>query len=145
MLFSIIGYGLLIAHPSTGVRFAGTFLVAIGCYTAVGIPITWVVSNQPRYAKRALANGVQITVGNASGIAAPFLYVTSQAPYYRTGYAGNMGLLGLAMCIYLGMHIYYKRQNAAREAGKQDWKMQEKTVKEIAEMGEKSPRYRFSV
>jgi hypothetical protein len=62
MFVAILGYALLIANPSTGAKFAGCFFVAIGCYTATGIPLSWVVANQPRYAKRALASGLQLTV-----------------------------------------------------------------------------------
>lgn len=145
MLFCILGYALLLANINVSSRFAATFLVAIGCYTVVGIPITWVVSNQPRYAKRAFANGVQITVGNSAGIAAPFLYSSTQAPHYRRGYSATIGLLILSMSIYTVMHLYYKHQNTLREAGRQDWKTQGKTEAEINEMGEQNPRYRFTV
>ncbi|KAH8586251.1 hypothetical protein B0O99DRAFT_703116, partial [Bisporella sp. PMI_857] len=116
-----------------------------GVLTAVGIPITWVVSNQPCYAKRALANDVQIMVCNSAGIAAPFLYASSQAPGYRTSYASTIGLLGLAISIYFLVHIYYRRQNASRNAGKQEWRIQGKSKEEIAERGEQNPRFRFTV
>jgi MFS family permease len=91
MLIAILGYCLLIANLSSGAKFAGCFLVSIGCYTATGIPLAWVVSNQPRYAKRALASGLQLTIGNSAGIAAPFLYSSQYAPLYRVGYGETLG------------------------------------------------------
>ena len=79
-LVSITGYCLLIANKSSGLSFAGCFLVAMGCYTAVGTPLAWLTSNNPRYGKRAFASGMQLTVGNSAGVAAPFLFQNAYAP-----------------------------------------------------------------
>jgi sugar phosphate permease len=69
---SIVGYALLISDTSSGVHFAGCFLVAMGLYVTVGIPLAWLPSNNPRYGKRTTASGLQLTVGNSAGIMAPF-------------------------------------------------------------------------
>jgi len=73
---SIVGYGILLSDASSGVHYFGCFLVAIGLYVAVGLPVAWLPNNCPRYGKRAAAIGFQITVGNASGIMAPFVSFT---------------------------------------------------------------------
>lgn len=49
------------------------FLIAAGLYILVGLPLAWLPNNCPRYGKRATANGLQLTIGNASGIMAPFI------------------------------------------------------------------------
>lgn len=72
-LFSIIGYALLISPVSFAAQYAGCFLVAIGLYVAVGIPLAWLPTNNPRYGKRTTATGLQLTIGNTSGIMAPFV------------------------------------------------------------------------
>lgn len=72
-LISVVGYALLISDTSAGVHFAGCFLVAMGLYVAVGIPLAWLPSNNPRYGKRTTATGLQLTIGNTSGIMAPFV------------------------------------------------------------------------
>ena len=72
-LFSIIGYALLISDISFGGKYAGCFLVALGLYVAVGIPLAWLPTNNPRYGKRTTATGLQLTIGNTSGIMAPFV------------------------------------------------------------------------
>lgn len=72
-LMSIIGYALLISPVSSGAQYAGCFLVAIGLYVAVGIPLAWLPSNNPRYGKRTTATGLQLTIGNSAGIMAPFV------------------------------------------------------------------------
>lgn len=70
---SIIGYGILLADASSGVHYFGCFLVAMGLYVTVGLPLAWLPNNCPRYGKRTAASGLQLTVGNASGIMAPFV------------------------------------------------------------------------
>lgn len=81
-LIAIIGYALLISPLSFGAHYAGCFLVALGLYVAVGIPLAWLPSNNPRYGKRTTASGLQLTIGNCAGIMSPFvsLLLTPRAP-----------------------------------------------------------------
>merc|ERR1711939_844791 len=50
---AIVGYAMLISNGDVAVKFAGTFIVACGCYTSVGLGFAWLASNNPRYGKRA--------------------------------------------------------------------------------------------
>lgn len=72
-IISVVGYGMLISDSGAGVHYAGCFLVAIGLYVSVGIPLAWLPSNNPRYGKRTTATGLQLTIGNTSGILSPFV------------------------------------------------------------------------
>ena len=72
-LVSVIGYALLMSPLSPGAHYAGCFLVAMGLYVAVGIPLAWLPTNNPRYGKRTTATGLQLTIGNTSGIMASFV------------------------------------------------------------------------
>lgn len=74
-LVSVIGYAMLISDSGSGVHYAGCFLVAMGLYVAVGIPLAWLPSNNPRYGKRTTATGLQLTIGNSAGIMAPFVSI----------------------------------------------------------------------
>lgn len=67
------GYALLISPAPGGVRYFGCFLVATGLYVIVGVPLAWLPSNTPRYGKRTVATGLQLTIGNSAGIPAPFV------------------------------------------------------------------------
>lgn len=74
---SVIGYGVLISNSSMGAHYFGCFLVAMGLYVSCGLPLAWLPSNQPRYGKRTTATGLQLTIGNSSGIMAPFVRTSS--------------------------------------------------------------------
>lgn len=70
---SIIGYAMLLSDTSSGVHYAGCFLVAMGLYVCVGLPLAWLPTNCPRYGKRTTATGLQLSIGNCAGIMAPFV------------------------------------------------------------------------
>jgi sugar phosphate permease len=140
-LIAILGYVLLIANISMEASFAGCFVLAVGVYTTSGFPMTWIGVNNPRYGKRAIASGLQLTVGNSSGVLAPFLFSAQFAPGYRPGYGTSIGLLTVSLISYTTLHFYFKKQNAERKAGKQDWKLEGRSEDEVAEMGDESPRY----
>jgi hypothetical protein len=140
-----IGYCMLIANRGVGVSFAGCFLVGMGCYVSNGTPVAWLTTNYPRYGKRAYASGVQLSMGNSAGVAAPFLFTNAMAPAYRPGYGATIGALAFAMSTMTILHLYYRTMNKRREEGKQDWKMEGKTEQEVAEMGDLSPRFRYTI
>lgn len=45
-LVSVIGYAVLLSDVSNGVRYFGCFLVAMGLYVVVGIPLGWLPSSE---------------------------------------------------------------------------------------------------
>lgn len=72
-LICAAGYAILVSPAPNGARYFGCFLVAAGLYVIVGLPLAWLPSNNPRYGKRTVATGLQLTIGNSAGIAAPFV------------------------------------------------------------------------
>ena len=67
------GYAILVSPAPGNVKYFGCFLAAMGLYVVVGIPLAWLPSNNPRYGKRTVASGLQLTIGNSAGIPAPFV------------------------------------------------------------------------
>ena len=53
-LVSVLGYALLISPISPSGHYAGCFLVALGLYVAVGIPLAWLPTNNPRFGTSVL-------------------------------------------------------------------------------------------
>lgn len=75
-LICTVGYAILVSNAPGNVKYFGCFLVAMGLYVVVGIPLAWLPSNNPRYGKRTTASGLQLTIGNAAGIPAPFVSIS---------------------------------------------------------------------
>ena len=141
---SIVGYGILIADVSSGVHYLATCLVAIGLYVCVGLPLAWLPANSPRYGKRTTASGLQLTIGNAGGIGAPFYYATKDAPRYIKGQAITLGLVACATLLYGFLSLYFTKRNAERREGKEDYKTAGKSEEEIAELGDENPAFIFT-
>jgi MFS family permease len=144
-LISMAGYGMLLSHTSSAVSYAGCFLVATGLYVSVGLPLAWLPGNIPRYGKRALASGMQLTFGNIAGVATPFMYPTTDTPNFTKGHATTLGMVGLAAMIYAGMRFYYSKINDKRSKGEEDSKIEHMSDMQVEEMGDRSPRYVYTV
>ncbi|EME40124.1 hypothetical protein DOTSEDRAFT_91393 [Dothistroma septosporum NZE10] len=141
---SVVGYALLVSDSSSGVHFAGCFLVAMGLYVAVGIPLAWLPSNNPRYGKRTTATGLQLTIGNCSGIMAPFLYPAGEGPRYIRGHAVTMSLVALGAVIYGVMYLFFTAENKKRLSGAKNDKLRGLNEEEILALGDESPHFEFA-
>lgn len=141
----IFGYCLLIAVYNAALSFTGTFCVAVGAYTAVSMPMSWLTVNNPRYGKRAIGSGIQLTIGNASGVAAPFFFSIQYAPIFFPGSGGSIGMLGSSLATWVILHMYFESQNRKRLAGEKDHLIGGMSDEEIAELGDKSPRCMYPI
>ncbi|KAL8998966.1 MAG: hypothetical protein Q9169_002072 [Polycauliona sp. 2 TL-2023] len=142
---AVIGYGLLISDSSQGVHYFGCFLVAIGLYVTCGLPLAWLANNSPRYGKRTTSTGMQLTIGNSSGIMAPFLYPDSEGTRFIRGHAVTLSMVGIAQVIFASMSWYFSRQNDRRRRGEEGAKIANMSEDEIAELGDESPRYFYTI
>lgn len=140
---AMVGYGMLYADAGAGVSYAGCFFVSVGIFLSAGISFAWVPVNNPRYGKRAFSTGMHLTIGNSSGVAAPFLFLGNDG--FRTGYTISMVLLAFGLVLNIILHLHFKRQNKERDEGKQDYLMEGKTQLELEAMGEKNPQFRFAI
>ncbi|KKK17239.1 hypothetical protein ARAM_005924, partial [Aspergillus rambellii] len=141
---SVVGYGILLSDSSAGVHYFGALLVALGLYVAVGLPLAWLPTTLPRYAKRTFATGLQLTFGNVSGVMSPFLYKTTEGPRYVRGNAVTLALVGFAGIVYGLMWFYYHQKNQRRDQGLENERVAGMTDEEIDEMGDQSPRFRYT-
>ena len=141
----IIGYGILISDSPSGVHYFGAILIASGIYVIVGLPLAWMATNLPRYGKRAYGSGMQLTCGNSSGVMAPFLYKNHEAPRYVRGNAVTLSMVGFAGLVYAFMWFWYHNVNKRRANGLEDDKIAGMTEEEIQEMGDRNPRFRYSI
>ncbi|RYP61449.1 hypothetical protein DL770_009790 [Monosporascus sp. CRB-9-2] len=143
---SVVGYGVLLSDSAAGVHYFGAILIATGLYVLVGLPLAWLPNNSPRYGKKATANGMQLTIGNSSGVMAPFIYLYAYAPRYILGNAVSLSLVGMSTGIYGLLWFYYDRQNKKRAAGgPMRAEYESMSEEQLAELGDESPHYRYTI
>lgn len=134
----IVGFVMLIAGNSAGVRYAGTFLGAFGIYPCIANTISWTSNNTEGVYKRGVTLGIVIGWGNLNGIVSSNIYRAKDKPRYVLGHSVVLGYLSLALfggSIF--QHVMLRRENAKRLAGKRDAWIVGKTEKEIEMLGDK--------
>lgn len=84
-------------------------------------------------------------MGNASGIMAPFIYPGSDAPRFVKGNAVSLSMVGMATAIYGVMWFWFDRENRRRASGESKHDQRSLSDDELAELGDESPRFVFTI
>ncbi|PKY09348.1 MFS transporter [Aspergillus campestris IBT 28561] len=92
-MLGCIGYIMLLSDPRPGVSYAGTIFAAAGIYPAVAIVLSWPANNVSGQTKRAIANAMQISIGNLGAVMGTQLYRTEYAPRYFVGHGVALAYL----------------------------------------------------
>ncbi|KAI9739736.1 MAG: hypothetical protein M1834_006455 [Cirrosporium novae-zelandiae] len=142
MTFVIIGLIILLCqhHVPVGARYMALYFIVSGIYANLSISMSWLLANCSGHYKRAWAIAFQNCVGNVGGIIAAFIFITSEAPEYPTGYGTclALGLMsGFSATVYLG-GLWW--ENRRRERGKLDWRIESAGSDN---MGDAHPKFRF--
>jgi hypothetical protein len=142
----MVGYIILLAntdpikHP--GVSYAGTILAAAGIYPAVALSLSWPAINVSGQTKRAIANAMQISIGNCGAVLGTQLYRTETAPRYVLGHSFALGYLAANAAVTGLLWWMMAKENKRRDAIAAE-------VKEIGDIdhttweGDEDVRWRF--
>ncbi|KAI2617800.1 MFS general substrate transporter [Hypoxylon sp. NC1633] len=120
-----VGYVLLLACKSVGVRYFGVFLAAAGVFPAISNILPWTINNQGSDSKRGGGIALLNIIGQCGPLLGTRVYPASDAPYYVKGMgvcAGFMffnAFLALVLRTYLSWENkkFEKNDEAARQAG----------------------------
>ncbi|TGO52086.1 hypothetical protein BCON_0148g00310 [Botryotinia convoluta] len=143
-LLGVIGFGLQLGSQAPHVKYAGTFLGALGIYPCIANTISWVSNNTEGVYKRGIVLGFVIGWGNLNGIVSSNIYY--KAPKFTVGHATVMAYM--IVCLFGGsvaMHLLLRRENAARLAGKRDHLVAGMTEKEAEKLGDNRPDFLYTL
>jgi MFS family permease len=143
-VFAIIGYIILLANGDgsvrPGVSYLGTIFAAGGIYPATALALSWPAINVSGQTKRAVANAMQISIGNLGAVLGTQLYRTETSPRYVLGHSFALGYLALEVAISLVLYFLLRRENRRREGIAPE-------VKAVGDLpdwtGDEDPRWRF--
>lgn len=134
---SVIGFGLLLSDIPVGVKYAATFLAAMGIYPCIPIAISWLTNNTEGIYKRGVTVGIAVGWGNIQGCVISNIYRSVDAPRFILGHAVVLGYLTIAL---LGGSILHysllRRENRLRREGRRDHWTEGKSSEEIWLMGD---------
>jgi nitrate/nitrite transporter NarK len=133
----IAGFAMLLGAKEAKVKYAGTFLGAVGIYPTIANTITWCSNNVEGAYKRGVTLGIVIGWGNLNGVVSSNIYPTKDAPNFRPGHGTVLGYL--VVFLFGGSvatTLLLRRENARRERGERDaWRT--KSARDVEVMGDK--------
>lgn len=141
--FVVIGFALLGAVQSTGVRYFAVFLATSGAFTASPILLAWSVDNASGPAVRAIVAAYVVGTGNVGALIATWTYLKQDAPFYVRGHFINLGggiLMGTLVAIAT---IRLWRENVKRAKGGRDYRL-ELAPEQIDRLGHLHPAYKYT-
>lgn len=144
-LIGIVGFSMLLGGSSPGVKYAGTFLGALGIYPCIANTITWCANNTEGVYKRGVTLGFVIGWGNLNGIVSSNIYRSEDSPNYRPGHGVVLGYLTVFL---LGgsifTHFMLIAENKKKLRGDRDVWIVGKSESEVELMGDKRPDFIYT-
>ena len=112
---AIVGYILLLSDPRPGVSYLGTIFAAMGIYPSVALVLSWPAINVSGQTKRAIANALQISIGNCGAVIGTQLYRTETAPRYFLGHSFALGYLVANLIVVSTLWWVLQSENTKRD------------------------------
>ncbi|KAJ5272917.1 Major facilitator superfamily domain general substrate transporter [Penicillium angulare] len=147
-LLGIIILWITVHYPHLpGVSYFAIFLAAGGYSAQAPIVGAWTSSNILNPSKRAAAIGLLMLFGSVGGGSiGSNIYISSEAPTYPLGFGFSVGATVLGAMIPATVHWYLMRKENKRRDALDIVETEGKyTADELAEMGEDSPLFRFTL
>nr|POE63700.1 putative transporter [Quercus suber] len=136
-LLGIAGFSMLLGSHTAGVKYAGTFLGALGIYPCIANTITWAANNTEGVYKRGVTLGFVIGWGNLNGVVSSNIYIMSDGPQYRIGHGVVLAYMVLFLLGgSLVTHFLLEKENKIRRAGGRDYRSEGKSRSEIELLGD---------
>lgn len=138
------GFAMLLGSEDAAVKYAGTFLAALGIYPCISNTISWVANNTEGVYKRGIVLGLTIGWGNLTGIVSSNIYF--RAPKFTEGHAVVLGFLTLFLVGgSLVMLVFLTRENKKRRNGERDNVLEGKTEEEVEGLGDMHPGFQYTL
>ncbi|KAH8601526.1 MFS nicotinic acid transporter-like protein [Bisporella sp. PMI_857] len=143
-LIGVAGFAMQLASQNPHLKYAGTFLGALGIYPCIANTISWMSNNIEGVYKRGVVLGFVIGWGNLNGVVSSNIYF--EKPKFTVGHATVMGYM--IVCLFGGsllMTILLRRENAARRAGRRAHLIEGFIGDEVEILGDMRPDFLYVV
>ncbi|KAJ7457368.1 major facilitator superfamily domain-containing protein [Mycena latifolia] len=141
----VIAYAIFVGSKSLHARYAACFLVAAGPFPFGAFSPGLVAVNTGPDPTCAVALGVLSSIGYLGGIVSTWTYVASDAPDYRRGNKLNLAGMVAVLVFTLATMVHMKWENAQRDRGKRDHRLDELTPTEESQLGHRHPKFRYKI
>ncbi|KAJ6580638.1 major facilitator superfamily domain-containing protein, partial [Mycena capillaripes] len=140
-----IAYAILVGSKSLHARYAACFLVAAGPFAFGTFSHGLVAINTSPDPTRVVALGVLSSMGQIGGIVSTWTYVASDAPGYHRGNTLNLAGMVAVVVLIVGTIVHMKWENAQRDHGKRDHRLDGLAPIEESQLGHRHPKFRYKI
>ncbi|KAJ6079700.1 hypothetical protein PENARI_c001G07655 [Penicillium arizonense] len=115
-LVTAVGYALMLGVDvhARGPLYFATYVCVTGIYAVVGLGVSWNANSHSGYYKRAMAVGLQQSIGNCAGLIAGQIYKSPVNGRYVTGHSVSLATICLAFFGNAGMWMLLRYHNTKR-------------------------------
>ncbi|KAK4173742.1 putative transporter [Triangularia setosa] len=141
-VIGIAGYVMLLVSDQNAVKYAGTFLIAMGVFQASPMLMGWVANNLAPHYVRAVGVGIVISIANCSAFIGTFIYLQRDACKYALGHSINLSALVITFFL-TGLQVaYLSWENKKRDREERDVRLVESNVHRL---GHRYPAFRCTL
>ncbi|KAF8194026.1 major facilitator superfamily domain-containing protein [Mycena galopus ATCC 62051] len=140
-----IAYAILVGSNSPHARYVACFLVTAGPFTFGTFGHGLVAINTSPDPTRVVALGVLSSMGQLGGIVSTWTYVASDAPGYHRGNTLNLAGMVAVVVLVVGTIVHMKWENAQRDHGKRDPRLDGLASIEESQLGHRHPKFRYKI
>lgn len=144
-LFSLTGYVMLFATDKPLVGYITTLIAAAGLYPSSACIIAWTSGNAGGDIKRGAMIALVGGIGNSAAIASSFIYRSQDSPRYLPGHETNIGCCCVLALLTVITMLRFWRVNRKKEAYCLREGIDPSRFEEFADMGDRSPLYRYTL
>lgn len=145
-VLGMVGFTMLLASTEPPVKYAGTFLGAMGIYPCIANTISWAANNTEGVYKRGIVIGIVVGWGNLNGVMSSNIYRAQWAPNFRPSHGIVLAYLTLFLTVgTLVTHFMLVAENKKRRAGKRDYLLEGKSKEELRMLGDLRPDFLYVV
>ena len=139
----MVGFAMFLGTSVARVRYAATFLIAIGAFSFGALCNAWAAANTSSDTAKAAALGTVVFMGNCGGLVSTWSYQAKYAPAQTPGNSLNVATSSLILLLTISLWLWQIKENKAKEAGRDDHFLEGKTPEEIALLEQDHPGFRY--
>ncbi|KAJ7334300.1 MFS general substrate transporter [Mycena albidolilacea] len=143
--FMVLGYAIAVGTKNPHARYAACFFSIMGGSGIGPLELAWATDNAAPDTVRAVTSAIIPGFGALGSVIAVWTYLPADAPNYHKGNSLNLGTASAICLLTIIAALYIRWENAKRERGERDYRLEGKTAKELEELGYLHPRFRYQL
>ncbi|KAJ6514989.1 MFS general substrate transporter [Mycena vitilis] len=143
--FMVLGYAIAVGTKNSHARYAACFFSIMGGSPIAPLEISWGTDNAAPDTVRAVTSAIIPGFGALGSVIAMWTYLPDDAPNYHNGNSLNLGTTSATCVLTIIMALYIRWENAKRNRGERDYRLERKTDKELQELGYRHPQFHYQL